>query len=507
MVLWLERRAELTPERSALVAAGRRLSWQELAARVRATAARLRSRGVKDGDVVAALLGNEACFVELFHATPGCGAVWLPLNARWTVAELVPPLRESGARWLLHGEGRLAELAQKASRALPELRCLRGAELASHPGIPRGLEAGLRERIDLRDKLAIVYTSGTSGRAKGVELTHANFFWGAVGSAMHTGASPDDAWLACLPLFHVAGLSILARAVLFGATVVLEPSFDADRISRSLDEQGISLTSLVPTMLERLLDTRGTKPPPPRLRCVLLGGGPIPRSLLERAWELGWPVAPTYGLTETAAQVATLPLGEIGRGAGGAKPLFPTEVAVVDSQGRAQPAGVAGEIEVRGPTVMAGYRGQPAATAAAFRDGWLRTGDVGFLDEEGFLHVLERRSDLIVTGGENVAPAEVEETLMLHPAVEEAAVAPQPDPELGQRVAAWVVLRPHGRATTEEIQRFCRGRLAGYKVPRSVRFVASLPRSPSGKLLRRALSGDSVSTPPAPPRAAGPARP
>jgi O-succinylbenzoic acid--CoA ligase len=205
--------------------------------------------------------------------------------------------------------------------------------------------------------------------------------------------------------------------------------------------------------------------------------------------------------------VATLPLGEIGRGAGGAKPLFPTEVAVVDSQGRAQPAGVAGEIEVRGPTVMAGYRGQPAATAAAFRDGWLRTGDVGFLDEEGFLHVLERRSDLIVTGGENVAPAEVEETLMLHPAVEEAAVAPQPDPELGQRVAAWVVLRPHGRATTEEIQRFCRGRLAGYKVPRSVRFVASLPRSPSGKLLRRALSGDSVSTPPAPPRAAGPARP
>jgi O-succinylbenzoic acid--CoA ligase len=221
---------------------------------------------------------------------------------------------------------------------------------------------------------------------------------------------------------------------------------------------------------------------------VLLGGGPAPRELVERARKLGFPIVTTYGLTEAASQVATLPIEQaLASGDAAGAPLLWNELAILSPEGAPLAAGEIGEIAVRGPTLMSGYLHRPEETARALRDGWLLTGDVGVRDPDGPLRVLDRRSDLIVSGGENVYPAEVEGVLLAHPAVAEAGVAGEPEPRLGRRVAAWIVLRPGARAEAAALDAFCRERLAGYKVPRAYYFVASLPRGPSSKLLRREL--------------------
>ncbi len=249
----------------------------------------------------------------------------------------------------------------------------------------------------------------------------------------------------------------------------------------------MTIASVVSTMLQRLLEVRGKHPYPRRFRCFLLGGGPAPRPLLEACARLGAPVVHTYGLTEAASQVATLPPEDALRKLGSAgKPLLPTELRI-ERDGRALPQGGVGEIVVRGPTVMPGYVSQPAATAEALRGGWLHTGDLGYLDEEGYLYVVDRRDDLIVSGGENVSPAEVEAALLAHPAVEDAGVYAEPHPAWGQAVTAAVQLRPGARLDMEELQAFCRKRLAGYKVPTRIRFLDALPRNAAGKLQRARL--------------------
>ncbi|MCX7623041.1 MAG: AMP-binding protein, partial [Thermomicrobium sp.] len=250
-------------------------------------------------------------------------------------------------------------------------------------------------------------------------------------------------------------------------------------------EEGVTLVSMVGTMLWRMLEERGDRPYPSHLRAVLLGGGPAPRLLLDRALALRVPVLQTYGLTETASQLATLAPEDALRKLGSAgKPLYPNRLRIVREDGSVAPPGEPGEIEVQGPVVTPGYWRQPERTARAFRDGWLRTGDLGYLDEEGFLYVLDRRDDLVVTGGENVYPAEVEAVLLAHPAVVDAAVIGVPDVEWGQRVAAAVVVRPGTAVTEQELVAWCRGQLAGYKIPREIRFVGELPRTASGKLQR-----------------------
>jgi O-succinylbenzoic acid--CoA ligase len=292
-----------------------------------------------------------------------------------------------------------------------------------------------------------------------------------------------------MPLHHVGGLAILARAAIFGAGVVLHERFDAEAVAESLARDGVTIASFVPTMLRRVLAVR-PGPPPPSLRCVLVGGAPTPPALLAEAWRRGWPAAPTYGLTEACSQVATLPLAEIGRRAdGAARPLFGVELEIRGADGRSRAPGEPGEIAVRSPAVMAGYHARPEATARVLRDGWLLTGDVGVLDAEGWLRVLDRRDDLVVSGGENVYPAEVEAALESHAAVAEAAVAAEPDPDLGGRVAAWIVPAAGAAVDEDALRAYCRTRLAGYKVPRAFHVVASLPRTPSGKLRRRELAG------------------
>jgi O-succinylbenzoic acid--CoA ligase len=433
--------------------------------RARSRARALCEQGVKPGDVVA-LAATGAPFAEAFHAVDLCGAVLLPLNTRLAPSELRFQLDDVGARLLLH-DGSLERLPDA-----PDL------EIAAWGDLPVTSRAPLPAPRPPGAPFVIVFTSGTRGRPRGVVLTRGNLEASARASATHLGVEPHDRWLACMPLFHVGGLSLLVRSALSGIPLVLHERFDAEAVDRALDEDGITLVSLVPTMLQRLLDARGERPAPAALRCVLLGGAAAPGALLDRASQAGFPVAPSYGLTEAASQVATCPLAHVRAPRGvGLAPLPGAEL-------RIEPG--SGEILVRGPTVMRGYWRRPQDTERALHGGWLHTGDVGEIDAQGHLHVAGRLDDRILSGGENVDPAEVEAALAAHPGVAEAAVAALPDLEFGQRPGAWIVAR--GPAPEpEELRRFCRTRLAGYKIPVTFSFVESLPRGPTGKLLRRAL--------------------
>ena len=446
---WLQQRAQLSPQRLGLVFDQQRWSYSELEARVAAAAALLAGRGVRAGQRVGLLAPNGAPYVVAVHALSRLGAVLVPINTRLAPAEV---------------DWQVADA--QLSLVLDAAAC---NELAEAPPAP----ASSPHTFQLDQPHSIVYTSGTTGRPKGAILTYQNHWWSAVASALNLGLLPTDRWLACLPLFHVGGLAILLRSVIYGITAEVHARFDPAAVNAAIDA-GVSIVSVVSTMLDRMLLERGQRQYPPTLRCVLLGGGPAPRLLLERAIAVGAPVVQTYGLTETASQVATLAPEDAVRKLGSAgKPLIGTQLRIEPD----------GEICVYGPTVSPGYLHHPPAG-----DGWLHTGDLGYLDADGYLYVLDRRDDLIVSGGENVYPAEVEAALLAHPSVADAGVFGVPDPVWGASVAAAVVLTPGQRVTADELVAFCRQRLAGYKVPRQVVFRDMLPRNAAGKLLRRALT-------------------
>lgn len=470
----------------ALAAGGRTWSFAELDAAAARAARQLAGLGARPGDRVATLLHNGPAPAVLAHAALRLGATLVPLNVRLTAAELAWQLGDAAPR-LLVADDRTAALANEACGSAPSPVVVTASALDDLPehGTP------LHHAHDADAVLAILYTSGTTGRPKGAMLTVGNVWWSAVGSALNLGTRPDDRWLACLPLFHVGGLSIVLRSAIYGTAAIVHDGFDAAAVNQAIDADGVTIVSVVAVMLQRMLDARGDCPYPPSLRCVLLGGGPAPRPLLERCAALGVPVVQTYGLTETASQVATLAPEDALRKLGAAgRPLYPNMLRIAAGTRDAAP-GEPGEILVRGPVVMAGYAGRPDATARAVVDGWLHTGDVGHLDAEGYLHVLDRRDDLIVTGGENVYPAEVEAALLAHPWVAEAGVIGRPDGTWGQRVVAVVRLAdgvPDAGDVAETLRTHCRAHLAGYKVPREVHVAAGpLPRTASGKLRRTEL--------------------
>lgn len=469
---WILERALRTPGATALAGDGGRVSFGGLAERGARAAAGLAFQGVGPGDLVAVRLRRGLHAAVALHAASLLGVRILFVHPRLTESEVAGQLGDARADLFLDGADALAACEARGGRP---------------PGLPR----------HAADEVAwVLFTSGTSGRPKAAMLTWANLSWSAKACAAHLAAARaghpggrrrrGGCWLACLPLYHVGGLSILVRSVLSGAPVLLHDAFDPERVSHSIDCDGVAFVSLVPTTLRRLLEARGGRPAPPDLQAVLLGGAAAPPELVSEARALGFPVLPSYGLTETASQVATAQPGDPPAWVG--RPLLGTRIRITDGTGRPLPVGREGEIRVQGPTVFAGYLHAPEATAAALEDGWLRTGDIGVVDAAGRLRVLERRADLVVSGGENVYPAEVEAVLLAHPQVLEAAVAGRADPDLGQRVAAWVVPRAGCRPDPQALLDFCRQRIAGYKVPREIHWVAALPRSSLGKVARRELS-------------------
>ena len=473
---WLLARAEISPQKAAING----LTYAEMAQRAQAMAAYLSSKGVGRGDHLAALLANNPTYAIFIHALRLLGAVVVPLNLRLTTDEISWQVQSAHCKYLLRDE---STETVAAGIDLGDCRLLSvDQDTEASAGLHRLADAD----IDLDAPCAIIHSSGTSGRPKGVVLTYDNFFYSAMASAYRLGHQPDDIWLCVLPLYHVGGLSIILRSVLYGITVDLHEHFDLDVINWALDTKSITLISLVPTMLHRLLDSRSSWPE--SLRLILLGGAAASPELLARCREIGLPVATTYGLTEAASQVATMLPGDVYRKPGSVgKPLLFTNLRVVDQDGEAIAPGKYGEIIVSGPTIMQGYYNDTEATTKALHDGELHTGDIGYVDDEGDLFVVQRRTDLIVSGGENVYPAEVERVLRQHSAVQEAAVVGIPDDEWGQIVAAAIVLKPETKLTTDELVSFCRTKLAGYKTPRRALFVDQLPQTASGKIHRGAV--------------------
>jgi O-succinylbenzoic acid--CoA ligase len=435
---WLAQRAQTCPDRIALVADGLALSYQELEAEATRTARRLAARGVRRGATVAITRSAGAEYVLVLHALMKLGAIACPLNPRLAPPELEAELERAEAALVVAEDDQMtmteADLPLLGEHELDAIHCR-------------------------------ILTSGTTGGPRPVGLTYGNHLWSAVGSAFNLGVEPTDRWLCCLPLYHVAGLSIVMRSAIYGTGAIVHDGFDVDAVATSFEGDGVTIVSLVATQLVRLLQAGVDLLP---LRAVLVGGGPVPVDVLEEAVGRGAAVVQTYGLTEAASQVTTLSPGDARRKLGSAgRPLLTTHLRIQD-----------GEILVQGPVVAPG---------TADEDGWLHTGDLGQIDEEGFLYVEDRLGDVIVSGGENVVPAEVEEVLLRHPDVVDAAAVGRSDEEWQEAVAAVVVLRHGAEAGAEELRRHCSESLASYKVPKRFEFVSQLPRTPSGKLLRREL--------------------
>jgi len=435
---WLSQRSQSCPDRTALVADGAEMTYAELEAEATWVARRLAAHGVRRGSIAALTMHPRREQVVLMHALMKLGAELLPLGPRLTAEERAAIVSAEEPIIDLDDPGQLTQT--EADMPL----------LGEH---------------DMDAICCRVLTSGSTGAPKPVPLSYGNFLWNAVGSAFNIGVEPTDRWLCCLPLSHIAGLGIVMKAVIYGTGAVVHDGFDVDRVADALERDGITQVSLVATMLTRLLDAGCDLSGP---RAILVGGGPVPEEPLEEALAKGATVVQTYGLTETCSQVTTLSPADARRKLGSAgRPLLTTHLRIRE-----------GEILVQGPTIAPG---------SADADGWLHTGDLGHIDEDGFLYVRDRIDDMIVSGGENVIPAEVEEVLLRHPQVAEAAVIGREDPEWQQAVTAVVVLESGAEVDPDELRRHCAESLAGFKVPKRVELAAALPRTPSGKLMRRAL--------------------
>jgi o-succinylbenzoate---CoA ligase len=500
---WLAAWALDDPHAPALRTPGGSWTAAALDRAVDGLAGRLANLDLRPGAAIAALVEDDGPAVVVVHATRRLGAVLVPLNRRAAIPELIVQLRAAAPAMLVHdelNEARGSEIAIGASVASVALEGLL-ADLGE-PGVEMGgpmSGTGVAEDpvgplpdVDLRSVATIIFTSGTTGRPRGVRLWHAHHAASADAWAAVLEPRATDRWLVCLPLFHVAGLAIVVRASRWRVPLEVLPRFRADAVAARM-AAGISHLSLVPTQLEEVLGAWGTRPVPRTLRAILLGGAPIPGPTLARARRAGLPVLTTYGLTETASGIAV----------GGAeaatladptalRPLPGVRLRILDPD----PADGVGQVEVQGPMVFSGYLGDPAADAERLSDGWLRTGDLGNLDTDGLLRIADRRDDLIVSGGENVYPAEVEAVLREHFAVVEAAVVGAPDATWGSVPVAAVVLAPGIAVGDAELDRHCRGRLAGYKVPQRFHRLPTLPRNEAGKVLRRELR-EMVAEPPA----------
>jgi O-succinylbenzoic acid--CoA ligase len=480
---WLLQRAALSADRLAISAGTGQITFRQLADRAITAAGQLAALGVRRGDRVALLGNNTLEVVVLLHAVSLIGAVLVPLNTRLSPAEIGWQVDNVAAAALLYDTPN-AGVARESLAYRPDV------SLIQFPLQIAPVQPALLNRYDLDAIHSIIHTSGTTGHARGALLTFGNHWWSAIASALNLGHSAEDRWLAVLPLFHVGGLSIALKSVIYGIPMVLQDGFDPAAANRAIDEDGVTVVSAVAVMLSRMLEQRGSRPYPPWLRCVLLGGGPAPRVLLEACATRGIPVAQTYGLTEASSQVATLSPEDALRKLGSAgKPLMVTDLRIMRA---GVPLGHGernvGEIAVRGPTVSPGYHNQPAATAATFREGWLHTGDLGYVDEDGYLYVVDRRDDLIISGGENIYPAEVEAALLAHPDVLEAGVTGLPDAQWGSVPAAALVIRDGATLSLEAVRDFLSTRLARYKLPTRLRVVTALPRTASGKIIRRRLA-------------------
>jgi long-chain acyl-CoA synthetase len=508
----VRRNAARFPARAALIEQGRELTWSQLDARVDAAAAALTAAGVPPGDRVAILMGNRSEYFELYFACSRIGAIAVPLNYRLTPGESSKILGHAEPALLVCDTKHRALAAatlRSLGRTLP-VWCVEDpqdaaasdshAPLAAVPyeqALSRAASPAPTHEGKDRDTFAIFYTSGTTGLPKGAMVSHLNLEMNGYNQLVADGSRADDVNLVATPIYHMGAVFMAVTDMMLGCTQVILPQFSPAAWLATLERTRATVSLLIPTMINAILGAPElTRHDLSSLRLVFYGGGPMPRAVLERAMR-GFNCAFTqgYGLTETleatfltaADHVLDGAPAQLRRLESAGREAIGAEIRIVDDAGRDLPSGEIGEILVRSKSVIDGYWRQPEAGAEVIRNGWFHTGDLGYLDDERYLFVVDRKKDMIVTGGVNVYTKEVEAVLYQHPAVREAAVYGVPDESWGERVTAAISLREGAKASASDLIGFCREHLAGFKLPKHVVFLDELPKNPSGKILKREL--------------------
>ena len=498
----LHRMAQRAPHGLAAVDANERLSWTELRDRVAGFAGALRASGVEPGDRVAMLSRNSLGYLEYILGVLWAGGVINPVNLRWTAEEIGFSLADCDTRVLIVAP-EFEPLLPAIRAAAPQLEHVLSTGAPTTPGVTPAAHWRLRAEA-LADALrrdgdlaAILYTGGTTGRPRGVMLSHANLVASALGSLAEPGCAPSGMFLHSAPLFHIGAISGLLMTLFAGSSSVFVSGFEPMAVLEAVAAHRVTDLFLVPTMLRMTLDhPRFAEFDTSSVRGVRYGAAPMDDALLDRAID-AFPAAAfsqAYGMTELSPTCCLLGPRDHsaearaqGRGRSAGRATAVCEVRIVGPDDCELARCEIGEVVVRGPTVMQGYWNRPEATAEALRGGWMHTGDLAHMDEDGYLTVVDRLKDMIITGGENVYSVEVENVLSTHPAVAAAAVIALSDPRWGERVHAVIVPRPGVPADAAAIQAHCRAGLAGYKIPRSIEFVDALPLSAAGKVLKTDL--------------------
>ncbi|MFF2165495.1 long-chain fatty acid--CoA ligase [Streptomyces sp. NPDC058175] len=480
--------AQQQPERPALRLGEQVITYAELDERSARAATLLRSQGVRQGDRVALMLPNVPEFVVLYYGALRAGAVVVPMNPLLKTRETEFHLTDSGAVWLFEwhqapGEGAQGAAAAGVRHAAVEPVAF-AATLAGHEPLAEVADT------DGEDMAVLLYTSGTTGRPKGAVLSHAGLRHNTEVNSIHIQRmTPEDVVVGCLPLFHIFGqICTMSAAVRSGASLVLIPRFDPQAVLDAIARERATVFEGVPTMYAALLH-HSSRADVSTLRMCISGGASLPVEILhgfEQRFDC--PVLEGFGMSETSP-VVTFNHPDRPRKAGSiGTPIRDVEVRLLDDKGQDVPLGEIGELAVRGPNVMKGYWNRPLETKAAIPEGWLRSGDLARADEDGYLYIVDRKKDMIIRGGYNVYPREIEEVLHEHPAVAMAAVLGIPHADLGEEVAAVVVLHPAAQATPDELREYVKDQVAAYKYPRRVWLVDLLPMGPSGKILKREIT-------------------
>ena len=494
----LQRAVRQNPNATAVIDEHQTDTWEVFGARVIRIAGALTAAGVAPGDRVTVLAGNSCDYLACYFAIPWVGAITLPLNSRLSQTEMEYILQDADAKVILTDSEFNEQAADLLDSAAPvtqliSLSAIETLELAADfwGASPAPLEPS--------DVAALFYTGGTTGAPKGVMLTHGGLINGGIIWAQCLKIPADEKILIALPMFHLAaGLSALG-GVFLGAEIAIEPRFDPPRLLQRIEALRTSMMIFVPAVLDMLIRTpEFQNSDTSSLRRISYGGAPMPAPILERALQAlpGVEFYQIYGQTECGGMTSCLePRYHTMEGPDASKRTTAGKVAIgMDfricdpESGTLMPTGTAGEVEIRGPSITPGYWQAPDKTRDLFRDGWMRTGDVGRVDEDGFLTIVDRVKDMIISGGENIFAGEVETVLYTHPEIEECAVIGLPDDRWGERVHAVIRRKPESTMSAEEIMTYCRGRIADYKIVRSVDFTAEpLPRSPINKVLKRVL--------------------
>jgi fatty-acyl-CoA synthase len=488
-----------TPDKEVIICEDKRITYRTLQERVSALSQGFLDLGIRKGEIVCILLYNCPEFMEIIFAVNRIGAVFLPLNFRLGSDEITYILNHAGVKAIITEEyfqptldSIRTELTEMEHYLTLSRQPASGWVSYKHLISTNQGAVVQDEHVELDDLHRLMYTSGTTSRPKGVMITYENLYWKNIAHIWEFGITPEDKTLITGPLYHVGGLDLTATGTLYrGGSVVIARKFNALDVARTIENERPTNVWLAPAMVNMILQEPLVKDYElDSIRYIIAGGERMPEPLIERVhgiFKNAW-FCDAYGLTETVSGDTFLPrsktfdkLGSVGR------PCLHLDLKIVDEEGNELPSGQTGEIAFRGPKVTKGYWKDPEATQKAIRNGWFHTGDMGRIDEDGYLYIVDRKKDMIISGGENIASLEVERILFEHPFVQEASVIGIPDQKWGEVTKAFIVVKPGHSLTAAEIQEHCLKKMAKFKVPKEVEFIRELPRNPSGKVLKRVL--------------------